>query len=151
MRPLHVQVHPYTSFVAIFGYLVLRNLTPALRRVHMHLFAWCGKITLETYILQFHIWMKTTGINGSPKFLMVLFPDAYWLNFILVSVVYVFISFRVFHITAGLRDTVVPKEGGAALLWRSLAIAVAFGLLYLMAGVVRPSLVGSAASTATAV
>ena len=67
-------VHPYTSFVAIFTYLVLRNLTAGLRRRHMHLFAWCGKVTLETYILQFHVWMRTTGLNGSPKYLMVCFP-----------------------------------------------------------------------------
>ena len=57
-------VHPFTSFIPIFCYMVLRNCSPTLRRYHMHLFAWCGKVTLETYILQFHIWMKTTGING---------------------------------------------------------------------------------------
>merc|ERR1719313_2027484 len=109
------KVHPYTSFAPIFLYLVLRNLTETLRRYHMHLFAWCGKITLETYILQFHVWMKTTGINGSPKFLLVVLPDMYWLNFALVSVIYVALSFRVFHITAYLRDVVIPKEGGQAL------------------------------------
>ena len=65
-RPYNA-VHPYTSFIAIFAYLVLRNLTAGLRKRHMHLFAWCGKITLETYILQFHVWMRTTGLNGSPK------------------------------------------------------------------------------------
>ena len=47
----------------------------------MHLFAWCGKVTLETYILQFHIWMKTTGINGSPKFLMVWLPGWFYTHF----------------------------------------------------------------------
>ena len=51
--------------------MVLRNMSPLLRRWHMHMFAWTGKITLETYILQFHVWMKTTGVNGSPKHLMV--------------------------------------------------------------------------------
>ena len=60
---------------------VLRNCSPTLRRYHMHLFAWCGKVTLETYILQFHIWMKTTGINGSPKFLMVWLPGWFDTNF----------------------------------------------------------------------
>ena len=54
--------------------MVLRNMSPLLRRWHMHMFAWTGKITLETYILQFHIWMKTTGVNGSPKHLMVRAP-----------------------------------------------------------------------------
>merc|ERR1719327_687231 len=124
------KVHPYTSFIPIFLYLVLRNLTEWLRRVHLHLFAWCGKITLETYILQFHVWMKTTGINGSPKYLMVWLPGYYWTNFVLISAVYVFLSFRVFHITAGLRDAVIPKEGGAALIQRAALIAAGFAVFY---------------------
>jgi len=120
------KVHPYTSFIAIFVYLVLRNITEPLRRRHLHLFAWCGKITLETYILQFHVWMKTTGINGSPKYLMVWLPGWYWTNFVLISAVYVALSFRVFHITAALRDVVIPKEGGVALAIRlALLSAVA--------------------------
>ena len=61
------KVHPYTSFIPIFLYLVFRNLTEKLRKFHLHGFAWCGKITLETYILQFHVWMKTTGVNGPPR------------------------------------------------------------------------------------
>ena len=70
------KVHPFTSWVPIACYLVLRNMSPLLRRYHCSLFAWTGKITLETYILQFHIWMKTTGLNGSPKFLMVWLDGA---------------------------------------------------------------------------
>ena len=124
------KVHPYTSFAPIFLYLVFRNLTEALRKRHLHLFAWCGKITLETYILQFHVWMKTTGINGSPKFLMVWFPGMYWTNFVVVSAVYIFLSFRVFHITAALRDWVIPKEGGAALGYRALTLAAGTAVTY---------------------
>merc|ERR1719240_97075 len=124
------KVHPYTSFVPIFLYLVLRNLTEPLRKRHMHAFAWCGKITLETYILQFHVWMRTTGINGSPKYLMVWFEGYYWLNFIVISVVYVFLSFRVFHITAALRDYAIPKEGGTALAYRAISMAGGMALTY---------------------
>jgi len=104
------KVHPYTSFIPIAVYLVLRNISPTMRRWHMHLFAWTGKITLETYILQFHIWMKTTGINGSPKHLMVLLPGYYWTNFVLISAVYVFVSYRVFQITNVLKDLLIPKD-----------------------------------------
>ena len=124
------KVHPYTSFIPIFLYLILRNLTEGLRTRHMHLFAWCGEITLETYILQFHCWMRTTGINGSPKYLMVWLPGWYWTNFIVVSAVYVFLSFRIFHITAALRDYAVPKEGGAALAKRAVLVACAMPLFW---------------------
>ena len=131
------KVHPYTSFIPIFLYLILRNLTEGLRTRHMHLFAWCGKITLETYILQFHVWMKTTGINGSPKFLMAWFPDHYWLNFAVVSVVYVFLSFRIFHITAALRDVAIPKAGGRELVVRAALIAIVAIFIYAAGGLLQ--------------
>jgi hypothetical protein len=135
------KVHPYTSSFGIFAYLVLRNLSATLRRWHMHLFAWCGKITLETYILQFHVWMKTTGINGSPKFLMVWFADYYWLNFLVVTAAYIHVSYRVFHITAALRDVVIPAEGGAALGKRACVIAAAFAAIYAAAVALAPVLI----------
>ncbi|KAL3905035.1 MAG: hypothetical protein SGPRY_011062 [Prymnesium sp.] len=118
------KVHPYTSFIPIFVYMVLRNITPIIRRWHMHLFAWTGKITLETYILQFHIWMKTTGINGSPKHLMVLIPGWYWTNFILISAVY-----RVFRITNILKDIVIP-QGDWDILKQTIVITVGTTIFY---------------------
>lgn len=140
------KVHPYTSFMAIFAYLVLRNITSALRRRYLHLFAWCGKITLETYILQFHVWMRTTGINGSPKYLMVWLPGYYWTNFVLVTAVYIFLSYRVFIITAALRDVVIPKEGGAALLRRAVIVAVVLISFYGLAGFASPTILGPASA-----
>jgi len=124
------KVHPFTSFIPIFLYLVFRNLTEKLRKFHLHGFAWCGKITLETYILQFHVWMKTTGINGSPKYLMVWLPGMYWTNFVLISAAYIYLSFRVFHITAALRDWVIPKEGGIALAYRAVSLAGGMAACY---------------------
>jgi len=124
------KVHPYTSFIPIAVYMVLRNVSPLLRRWHMHLFAWTGKITLETYILQFHIWMKTTGINGSPKSLMVLIPGWYWTNFVLISAVYVFISLRVFQITNLLKDAVIPKDSAIEILKRLALICATIGAFY---------------------
>jgi hypothetical protein len=85
---------------------------------------------------QFHVWMRTTGINGSPKYLMVWLPGWYWANFVLISAVYVFLSFRIFYITAALRDVVIPKEGGFALLQRigllSLVAPCFYGAGYLL-------------------
>jgi len=137
------KVHPYTSFIAIFTYLVLRNIVSGLRERHMHLFAWCGKITLETYILQFHVWMKTTGVNGSPKFLMVWFPGYFWINFVVVTAAYIFLSYRVFIITAALRDVVIPKEGGAALGKRAVFVAVILAAFYGVAYLAAPHLLGA--------
>ena len=86
-------------------------MTPGLRSTYLHLFTFLGKVTLETYILQFHIWMKTTGLNGSPKFLLVVVEGHFWLNFAVVSAAYFFVSVRVFRLTVALRDALIPDDG----------------------------------------
>ncbi len=83
--PAHVQIHPYTSWIPITLWAVLRNLTPTLRLNHLRLYGWLGCITLETYICQFHVWMRTDLPDGQPKALLVLLPGYPLLNFALVT------------------------------------------------------------------
>jgi len=128
------RVHPYTSFLPITIYLLLRNLVAPLRERYLWLFAYMGKYTLETYILQFHIWMKTTGINGSPKSLIVWIPDSYFVNLLLTTVVYVFLSIRMFNITITMRDALIPEDSSTMFrIWAGCAGAAT--LCWIAAGV----------------
>ena len=37
-------------------------------------------------------------------------PGWYWTNFLLTTVVYIFVSYRIFKITATLRDACIPRD-----------------------------------------
>ena len=81
------KLHPYTSWIPISVWIVLRNVTPSLRTYSLGIYGWLGTITLETYISQFHTWL-TTGIpDGQPKMLLsFLAPEDYpLLNFALAT------------------------------------------------------------------
>lgn len=108
-------LHPYTSFIPIFIFIVLRNISQVARMYHVHMFEWLGKITLETYIAQYHVWMATTGINGSPKKLLEIIPgmkikEYPLLTFLAASGLCLFVSHRLFNSTLGLKAHFLPSS-----------------------------------------
>jgi hypothetical protein len=50
-------VHPYTSMIPILSFMILRNSNRIFRNHHSVFFAWLGTFSLETFTLQFHIWL----------------------------------------------------------------------------------------------
>jgi hypothetical protein len=132
-------LHPYTSFIPITLYILARNLFPTLRRWHLHLFEYLGKITLETYIAQFHVWMATTGVNGAPKRLLKFVPgDWPMVNFVVASGVFFVVSLRLFHNTNSLKLFVLPPKSTPEVLRRNLIMAaVCLLAAFMWAGALR--------------
>ena len=50
-------LHPFTAPIPIVAYVAARNATVGLRSHYSRFFAWFGRHSLETYILQYHIWL----------------------------------------------------------------------------------------------
>lgn len=51
------QLHTFISPLAILAFIHLRNCTVGLRNHYSAVYAWIGKISLETFVLQYHIWL----------------------------------------------------------------------------------------------
>ncbi|RDW84601.1 putative cas1-containing protein [Coleophoma cylindrospora] len=48
---------PFISWIPIVSFITLRNCHSVLRNYHSTFFAWLGHISLEAYVLQYHIWL----------------------------------------------------------------------------------------------
>ena len=120
--------NPYSTWVPIIAYIVLRNLTPWLRTHNMFVFTWCGRITLETYILQFHVWLSDDAATlvfytGSTTYPLV--------NFVIASMIYVGLAWVVFHLTTVISDALIPKNSTTwGLAARLIMIAAVWGTVY---------------------
>ncbi|XP_070535149.1 uncharacterized protein [Ptychodera flava] len=99
------RVHPYTSFIPILAFLYFRNLFPILRSHYVGLLAWLGKITLETYISQLHVYMQSGA-----KELIVYIPGYPLMNFALATAIYLFIAHRLFHLTTEFSAYLLPQD-----------------------------------------
>ena len=49
--------HPLISPFPVLSFIILRNATGTLRSRHSQFFAWFGRCSLETFVLQYHLWL----------------------------------------------------------------------------------------------
>lgn len=97
-------IHPFIFWMPVAGYLMLRNSSKYLTEIHSQALEFTGRITLETYVLQFHVLMCNkvqnipivipgSGADGDPmlKFLNMLLCGvgfmalAYWARQITIT------------------------------------------------------------------
>ena len=104
-RQSYMIIHPFTSPFVILIYLWFRNLHPFLRSRYLGLFSWLGKITLETYLSQIHIYMI-----GNAEKLLIYIPRYPMLNFMLATVIYIAVSYVLFYQTLFFNTYIFPKN-----------------------------------------
>jgi hypothetical protein len=104
------QTNSYYGFIPLITYIYFRNLTPWLRNHSLDLLHQIGKTTLETYLMQHHIWLTSNA-----KSLLTLIPGWPKVNFLLVSLLYVFFSRRLYSLTLYLRGMMLPDNKQACI------------------------------------
>lgn len=102
--------HPYLSWIPIGAFIVLRNATPRMRNAYSFGWAWLGKCSLETFTLQFHIWLAADtrgllnfGIFGEYR---------RFENFFVATIIFLFVSYYVSEVTGVLSGWImgVPER-----------------------------------------
>mmetsp|Transcript_16399 Transcript_16399/g.24577 ORF Transcript_16399/g.24577 Transcript_16399/m.24577 type:complete len:982 (-) Transcript_16399:121-3066(-) len=95
----------YFGFIPLLTYIYFRNLTPTLRSYSLQLLHEIGKTTLETYLMQHHIWLTSNA-----KTLLTLIPGMPKVNMLVVTVVYFYVSRRLYKLTLYLRGMLLPDD-----------------------------------------
>lgn len=118
---LPLEKYDYNQKNAYFGvaipvltYIFVRNLTPLMRTRYLEPLHSLGKITLETYLMQHHVWLTSNA-----KTLLVFIPGHPKLNLVVVGCCYVLISRELYRLTMSLRGMCLPDSLAACL--RNLA------------------------------
>lgn len=95
--------HSYFAIIPLVAYIFFRNISPRVRRYISYSLVDLGKTTLETYLLQHHIWLSSNA-----KTLLNITPGYPWVNFFLASTLFVLASKELYRITTSLRCVALP-------------------------------------------
>ncbi|KAA8568343.1 hypothetical protein MFRU_029g00640 [Monilinia fructicola] len=102
--------HPYISCIPILAFITLRNSHRTLRNYHSTLFAWLGRCSLETFVLQSHIWMA-----ADLKGILRLGVAGRWTEGALLTIIFGWVAWRVEGSTARITQWLVNGGGGGML------------------------------------
>mmetsp|Transcript_41224 Transcript_41224/g.87844 ORF Transcript_41224/g.87844 Transcript_41224/m.87844 type:complete len:1067 (-) Transcript_41224:249-3449(-) len=130
--------NPYFGFIPLVTYIYIRNITPRLRSYSMELLHEIGKTTLETYLMQHHIWLTSNS-----KTILVFLPGWPRVNLALVTYLYVIFSRKLHKLTLLLRGMLLPDDRGAcinSLVGMAVTIAGFYCTAFLLDGVEMTSL-----------
>ncbi|KAM8884455.1 N-acetylneuraminate (7)9-O-acetyltransferase [Synchiropus picturatus] len=112
------ELHPYISVFQILAFILIRNIPGYARSVYSSFFAWFGKISLELFICQYHIWLA-----ADTKGILVLIPGSPFINMVVSTFIFVCVAHEISTITNDLAQCVIPKDN-VALLKRLGAVAL---------------------------
>ena len=88
--------HRFTSFLPIISYLLLRNSTRDLRMTTIAPLQLIGNMSLESYLLQFHVWLANNA-----KDIVVLFPNFRLVSFVTQTAVFLALAYTAAAATSG--------------------------------------------------
>ncbi|MCJ1274584.1 hypothetical protein MMC21_002381 [Puttea exsequens] len=105
---------PYWSFAPIIAFVIIRNINHRARRTYSPILAWVGRHSLETFILQYHIWLAadTKGLLTLGVFDKLVGADnGRRIDFVLLTVIFLWVSWHVAAATQTLTNWIVdPTE-----------------------------------------
>uniref|UniRef100_A0A8C5NES2 Cas1p 10 TM acyl transferase domain-containing protein n=1 Tax=Gouania willdenowi TaxID=441366 RepID=A0A8C5NES2_GOUWI len=110
-----------------FGKQKEKNIPGYARSLYSSFFAWFGKISLELFICQYHIWLA-----ADTKGILVLIPGNPSINIMVSTFIFVCVAHEVSLITNDLAQVVIPKDN-VALLKRLGALGVCTLMVLLLA------------------
>jgi len=102
-------LHPYVFWLPLVGWLIIRNSSRYLMEVHSTALEYFGRITLETYVLQFHLFM-CRHVQHIPVVIPGAGADGFIIlkiaNMLLTGVVFVTVAYYARQFTVETQTTV---------------------------------------------
>lgn len=109
---------PYVSAFPILGFVILRNSSRHLRSFNSSIFAWMGRQSLETFTLQYHVWLAadTKGVLALGIFERMSggAENGRKADFLVLTIIFLWISWHVAAATQTLTNWIVDPQDGSS-------------------------------------